>query len=148
MRIALVVLIACAPSALHPDVAKIADTHAWTVANAETHAAVEDGKQIVRLAPIGGNHQASNVAIAMVAGLTLDRGSIEVDLRGRGDGEASFLGIAFGVADANRYEAVYFRPFRFRSSDALVGEPDDHRGLITRRADAHARTIGCAGRCR
>ncbi len=29
------------------------------------------------------------------------------------------VGVAFGVAGANRYESVYFRPFRFRSADAV-----------------------------
>jgi hypothetical protein len=122
MRIVLAVLVmSCAGSspAIRPDVAKIEDTRTWTIANAESHAAVEDGKHVVRLAPVGGNHQGSNVGIAMVAGVTLDRGSIEVDLRGRGEADASFLGIAFGVADASRYEAIYFRPFRFRSQDAI-----------------------------
>jgi hypothetical protein len=44
---------------------------------------------------------------------------IDVDLRGAGEAGASFIGIAFGVADATRYEAVYFRPFRFRSDNAV-----------------------------
>ena len=57
--------------------------------------------------------------MAVVAGVTFAEGTIEVDLRGRGEADASFVGIAFGVADPNRYEAIYFRPFRFRSNDPV-----------------------------
>src|ERR1043166_7787240 len=56
--------------------------------------------------------------MAMVAGVSCDEATIDVDLRGQGEARASFIGVAFGVADAGRYEAVYFRPFRFRSTDA------------------------------
>jgi hypothetical protein len=120
-RVLTVLMMSCAGSSsvVRPDVATIDDARAWTVANAESHAAVEAGKHVLRLAPIGGNHQGSNVAIAMVSGLTMERGSVDVDLRGRGETDASFLGIAFGVADASRYEAIYFRPFRFRSQDPV-----------------------------
>ena len=87
--------------------------------NAEARVAVEDGKQVLRLAPIGGNRKGSNIGMALVAGVTCAEGAIDVDLRGQGEGSASFVGVAFGVEDASRYEAVYFRPFRFRSTDAV-----------------------------
>src|SRR5262249_54050232 len=45
-------------------------------------------------------------------------GRLEIDLRGAGKQEASFLGLTFGVADAKSFEAVYFRPFRFADDDA------------------------------
>lgn len=92
-------------------------TDAWTTTNAESHTAVENDKRVLRLAPIGGNHKGSNVAMALVTNVAFAEGTVDVDLRGAGEGAASFLGIAFGVAGADRYEAVYFRPFRFRSTD-------------------------------
>jgi len=122
MRIAVVMIfiVACAgETAIRPDVTRIGDAAAWSVSNAETHAAVEDGKQVLKLAPVGGNRKGSNVAMAIVSGLTFAEGAIDVDLRGQGEASASFLGIAFGVADGSKYEAVYFRPFRFRSTDAV-----------------------------
>jgi hypothetical protein len=120
MRIAFVLLASCAgPAAIRPDISRIDDSHTWSVANAESHAAVEDGKQVLRLAPVGGNHQGSNIGMALVAGVTFAEGAIDVDLRGRGEADASFVGIAFGIADPTRYEAVYFRPFRFRSANAM-----------------------------
>ena len=121
MRIAAVVfLVSCSgPTALRPDVGRITDAGVWRVVNAEPHVAAEDGKHVLRLAPIGGNRKGSNIAIALVAGLTCAEATIDVDLRGQGEANASFIGIAFGVSDAEHYEAVYFRPFRFRSADAV-----------------------------
>jgi hypothetical protein len=104
---------------VRPDVAKIGDAAAWSTVNAESHVALEDGKQVLRLAPIGGNRKGSNIGMAMVAGVACAEGAIDVDLRGQGEASASFVGVAFGIEDANRYEAVYFRPFRFRSPDAV-----------------------------
>ncbi|HSR99712.1 MAG TPA: hypothetical protein VLM79_21815 [Kofleriaceae bacterium] len=104
---------------VRPDVAKIGDAAAWRTMNAEARVAVEGGKQVLRLAPIGGNRKGSNIGMALAAGVACAEGTIDVDLRGQGEGGASFVGVAFGVEDAGRYEAVYFRPFRFRSTDAV-----------------------------
>src|SRR5262245_9280059 len=125
MRIAVVLLVtSCAWScagqtAIRPDVGRIDDAKTWSVVNAESHVALEDGKQVVKLAPVGGNRKGSNVGMALVAGVTCGEGAIDVDLRGQGEASASFVGVAFGVADAEHYEAVYFRPFRFRSGTAI-----------------------------
>ncbi|MGH2897842.1 MAG: hypothetical protein ACRDMZ_04150 [Solirubrobacteraceae bacterium] len=105
---------------VRPDVSKIGDAAAWSTMNAESRVAVEGGYKVLRLAPIGGNHKGSNIGMALVAGVACAEGAIDVDLRGQGEGGASFVGVAFGVEDASRYEAVYFRPFRFRSTDAAA----------------------------
>jgi hypothetical protein len=121
MRIAAVLLlVSCAgQTSIRPDMAAIGDAARWKAVNVEPHVAAEDGKQVLRLAPIGGNRKGSNVGLALVAGVACAEGAIDVDLRGQGEGSASFVGVAFGVEDAGRYEAVYFRPFRFRSEDAV-----------------------------
>lgn len=108
-----------ARSEVRPDVAKIGDAAAWSTMNAESRVAVENGYKVLRLAPIGGNGKGSNIGMALVAGVACAEGAIDVDLRGQGEGSASFVGVAFGVEDAARYEAVYFRPFRFRSTDVV-----------------------------
>jgi hypothetical protein len=125
-------LVACrAPSApLHPapataitpDLARIDDGKRWRVINGEPRALVEDGRRVVRLRPVGGNMKGSNVALALVDAVELGEGTIEIDLKGNGSAQASFVGVAFAIADAKTYEAVYFRPFNFRADDAL------HRG--------------------
>lgn len=121
MRTAILLLASCAggSTALRPDVTKIDDAGLWRLANVESHAATEAGKQVVTLGPVGGNRKGSNVGMALVSGVAMTEGTIDVDLRGLGETNASFVGIAFGVADPNLYEAVYFRPFRFRSVDPV-----------------------------
>lgn len=57
-------------------------------------AAVEDGKDVLRLAPVGGNRKGSNVGLALVAGVTCGEAAIDVDLRGQGEATASLVGIA------------------------------------------------------
>lgn len=52
-------------------------------------------------------------------GVSFSTGTIEVDLKGQDLFQHSFLGIAFHGKDEETFEAIYFRPFRFRSSDAV-----------------------------
>jgi hypothetical protein len=40
-----------------------------SVSNAESHVAPENGKQVLRLAPVGGHRKGSNVGMALVAGV-------------------------------------------------------------------------------
>lgn len=126
----LLALTGCATA--QPDLAKFGAPGQWVVLNGETSTAVEGGVRVARLSPIGGNRQGSNFALALVDGLKFREGTIEVDLRGNGEAQKSFLGIAFGVVDQATHEAVYFRPFNFRAADAdhhahavqYVAEPD------------------------
>jgi len=121
MRVLLLVLASCAASTspLRPDVTAIADREHWQAVNIDARASSEPAKRLVTIGPTGGNRKGSNVGMALVAGLTFDQGTIDVDLRGLGEANASFVGIAFGVADPSHYEAIYFRPFRFRASDPV-----------------------------
>ena len=58
-----------------------------------------------------------NPGIVWIQGLDLTQGTIEVDVRGRDEFQRSFLGIAFHGKDDKSYEAVYLRPFNFRTPD-------------------------------
>jgi hypothetical protein len=70
------------------------------------------------LKPKGGNIPGkSNTGLALVEGMEFAEGTIEIDLKGKGKQEASFLGVAFSVADGKTFEAVYFRPFNFMRDD-------------------------------
>lgn len=103
-----------------PDLERISDGKAWQVINGEFHLSNEGGKPTVRLSPIGGNRQGSNVAMALVRGVAFAQGQIEVDLRGDAAGQASFLGVAFGVTDGHHaHEAIYFRPFNFQADNPV-----------------------------
>jgi hypothetical protein len=44
-------------------------------------------------------------------------GTIELDIRGKDVLQQSFVGVAFHGVDATTLDAVYFRPFNFRSGD-------------------------------
>ncbi len=58
--------------------------------------------------------------IAWLKNLTLKDGTIEIDLRGKDIFLKSFLGIAFHAADTGHYDVIYFRPFRFHSTDTAT----------------------------
>ncbi len=100
-----------------PDLSRINDTKNWSVINAFTEVAVEDGKPVVRLKPRGKATTPSDIGLALVERVEFSEGSLEIDLKGKGKQEASFLGLAFSVVDGNTYEAIYFRPFNFLRDD-------------------------------
>ena len=108
--------------ALTPDLAAILNPKVWHLLNGEARLSEEGGTRAVHLSPIGGNRKGSNVALALVEGVDFAEGAIEIDLKGQGEQQASFLGVAFNVVDEKTHEAVYFRPFNFRSEDPV------HRG--------------------
>ena len=54
---------------------------------------------------------------AYLPGLEFANGSIEVDIRGRDVQGASFVGVAFHGVDGTTYDAIYFRPFNFKTDD-------------------------------
>ncbi|MFL5338620.1 MAG: family 16 glycoside hydrolase [Gemmataceae bacterium] len=116
---ALVVLLSSIPvchsqeKAIAPDLSRIDDAKAWSVINADCKTAVEDGRRVVRLTPKGHMPTGSNIGLALVEGLEFAEGTLEVDLKGKGKQEASFLGVAFAAAEGKTFQAVYFRPFNF-----------------------------------
>jgi hypothetical protein len=57
--------------------------------------------------------------LAWIEGSDFAEGTIDVDVRGRDVPQQSFVGIAFHGKDDTTYEAVYLRPFNFRSPDPV-----------------------------
>ena len=117
----LCVAVLSAQPSLAPDVARVNDATSWRVIDAD---ASVDGP-VVRLKPHGDPAVGSHIGLALVQNVKFSEGTLEIDLRGAGPQQASFLGLAFGVADANTFEAVYFRPFRFADAD-----PDARRHAV------------------
>jgi hypothetical protein len=109
----LCVAVLSAQGSLAPDLRQVNDAKTWRVIDAD---AIVEGP-VVRLKPHGDPAVGSHIGLALVQNVTFSEGSLEVDLRGGGKERASFLGLAFGVADARTFEAVYFRPFRFADDD-------------------------------
>jgi hypothetical protein len=61
----------------------------------------------------------SEAGVVWIDGSDFADGTIEVDVRGRDVQGKSFVGIAFHRKDDNTYEAVYLRPFNFRTADPV-----------------------------
>jgi len=109
----LCVAVLSAQGSLAPDVGQVNDAKVWRVIDAD--ASVEG--PVVRLKPHGDPAVGSHIGLALVQNVKFSEGTLEIDLRGGGTQQASFLGLAFGVVDARTFEAVYFRPFRFADDD-------------------------------
>jgi len=99
---------------------KVNDAKAWKLINAECVVSKEDDKDVVRLKPKVEVAKGSSIGLALVEGQEFSEGTIELDLKGKGKDEASFVGVAFSVADEKTFEAVYFRPFNFMRDDAVA----------------------------
>lgn len=85
----------------------------WRVASRATAVVEIKGKRALELS------RARGVGIVWLDGYEFSNGTIDVDLLGRSQPSGgSFLGVAFRVADAGNYDAVYFRPFNFRAADS------------------------------
>ena len=51
--------------------------------------------------------------------VSFSTGTIEIDLKGQDVFQHSFLGIAFHGVDDSTFDAIYFRPFQFRTDDLV-----------------------------
>src|SRR4051812_18868037 len=109
----LCVAVLSAQDSLAPDLGRVDDARSWRVIDADISV---DGS-VVRLKPHGDPAVGSHIGLALVQNVKFSEGTLEIDLRGAGTQAASFVGVAFGVADAKTFEAVYFRPFRFTDDD-------------------------------
>lgn len=67
----------------------------------------------------GARKGVSTNGIVWLDGVNFSTGTVEVDLRGKDVQQQSFLGIAFHGIDTISYEAIYFRPFNFQSTDSV-----------------------------
>lgn len=83
----------------------------WKVVNRSLTAFEDGGRKAVRLDERAGQ------GIAWLEGALFAEGTIEFDVRGQDVEQRSFVGVAFHAADDQIFEAVYFRPFNFRSAD-------------------------------
>jgi hypothetical protein len=101
-----------AARAIEPDLARLANGQGAQVYNRALTAGREEGRAVARLDARSGDGG------ALLDGVLLGEGTIEVDLRGVDVAQRSFLGIAFHVVDWTTYDAVYFRPFNFRAAGA------------------------------
>ena len=62
--------------------------------------------------------EAAGDGVAYLDGVTFASGTLEIDIKGRDVQQQSFVGVAFHGVDGTTYDAIYFRPFNFRTDDA------------------------------
>jgi hypothetical protein len=93
---------------VEPDVQ---DAGKWIAINRNIEAVTDGDKKAIRL------NEAPNEGFLILKDARFDNGTIEFDVKGKNVPQQSFVGIAFHMADAKTYDAVYFRPFNFRNED-------------------------------
>jgi hypothetical protein len=98
--------------ALTPNLSKVADGQGWKVAGRKASAFAADSKKGVRF------DQRPGQGIAWLDDIEFAEGTIEVDIKGEDKPQQSFVGVAFRVVDEKTHDAVYFRPFNFKTTDA------------------------------
>ena len=118
-----------------PDLSQIDRPQSWHLINAESNSAMEAARRVIRLRPKGEVTPASNIGLALVEGLEFGVGTLDIDLKGKGKSERSFVGVAFSAADGKNFEAVYFRPFNFQTEPSATtrkGSFIREQGLLVR----------------
>lgn len=94
-----------------------------TLRGAVAESARHDNRQALRL--LESDKSRSNLAMAIVTGVTFRDGTIEVDVAGRrgpyaAPDDRGFIGVAFRVApNAERFEHFYLRPENGRADDQV-----------------------------
>ncbi|MFT3782293.1 MAG: hypothetical protein QM790_09780 [Nibricoccus sp.] len=108
----LVSLNAAEPKSILPDLTAIPQEQGWKLVNRSAVAIEKDGGKGVHL------EGKASTGYARLENLSFANGVIEFDARGKNLVQQSFLGLAFHGAGEKTYDAIYFRPFNFNSSDA------------------------------
>jgi len=83
----------------------------WQLVNRTATSVLE--KNSIRL------NEAPGAGLMILKGSDIGDGVIELDIKGSHQIQQSFVGVAFHIQDPNTYDAVYFRPFNFKSNEAL-----------------------------
>jgi hypothetical protein len=93
------------------DLAQLYKDHKLTVYNRDV--TVETGDNSLALS------QELGEGLVWMNGVSFSTGTLEIDLKGQDLFQHSFVGIAFHAQDDSTFEAIYFRPFQFRSTDPV-----------------------------
>jgi len=94
---------------IEPDLAALAEGKGLKVFNRRL-SAIND-KKGVRLSESPGD------GVAYLEGVEFANGAIEFDIRGKDVQGQSFVGVVFHGLDEKTYDAIYFRPFNFKTED-------------------------------
>src|SRR3989454_11531398 len=97
---------------LQPDLPKLADGKGLEVFNRTVSSFSDGARTGLRLSESAGD------GVAYLQGIAFDNGTIEFDVKGKDVQAQSFVGVAFHGVDGTTFDAIYFRPFNFRTPDS------------------------------
>jgi hypothetical protein len=121
LRSLLLLLSFCLIAPLHAQKYALAGTAGLTAHNVELSAVTFKGRKAVKLVQ---PRQNVDESLAMIDGVTMRDGTIDVDLAGQpapGATESArgFVGIAFRTRPDSKFEVIYLRPTNGRADDQL-----------------------------
>ena len=96
---------------IEPDLTVLADGKGLNASKRTITRLAEGTRKGVRLS------EAEGEGPAYLPGIEFANGTIEVDIKGRDVQGSSFVGVAFHGVDGTTYDAIYFRPFNFKTED-------------------------------
>ncbi len=96
---------------IEPDLAALAEGKGLKVFNRNLSRFNDGAKKGVRLSESPGD------GVAYLEGVEFANGTIEFDVKGKDVQQQSFVGVAFHGVDEKTYDAIYFRPFNFKTED-------------------------------
>ena len=100
-------------STMEIDLSKIKGGANWKIANRTAILFEEGGRKAIRF------DVRSGMGIAWLERFQFSNGVIEFDVRGKDEFQKSFIGVAFHIASPDTFDAVYFRPFNFKTPDKV-----------------------------
>ena len=96
---------------IEPDLPRLAQGKGLQVFNRSVSTLSDGARKGLRLSEQPGD------GVAYLEGVEFASGTIEFDVRGKDVQQQSFVGIAFHGVDGTTFDAIYFRPFNFRTED-------------------------------
>lgn len=103
--------IAAQQKAIVPDLASLADGKGVNASKRTITRLADGARKGIRLS------EAAGEGPAYLPGIEFANGTIELDMKGKDVQGASFIGVAFHGVDGTIYDAIYFRPFNFKTED-------------------------------
>ena len=98
--------------AIEPDLGALADGKGLNPSNRSVSRLTDGTRKGVRLSGAEGEWP------VYLPDIKFANGTIELDVKGKDVQGASFVGVAFHGVDGTTYDAIYFRPFNFKTDDA------------------------------
>jgi hypothetical protein len=95
------------------DLKSMAENNELELFNRQVSTFSENNKNAIRFS------KSANDGVAWLTGVEFSDGIIELDIRGKDLFQQSFVGVAFHGTDNTTFDAIYFRPFNFQSSDPV-----------------------------